>query len=89
MQVSRLGQPLVNEVVIPLSSKDAFNALEPKQDAAALPFVLDPEVPKLLLALFNIPSPAAPRNDLVTIFLTGIPGPEQGRGRNDRPRCCG
>ena len=74
VQVSRLGQPLVNEVVIPLSSKDAFNALEPKDDAAALPFVLDPEVPKLLLALFNIPSPAAPRNDLVTIFLTGIPG---------------
>jgi hypothetical protein len=74
VQVSRLGQPLVNEVVIPLSSKDAFNALEPKQDAAALPFVLDPEVPKLLLALFNITSPAAPRNDLVTIFLTGIPG---------------
>jgi hypothetical protein len=74
VQVSRLGQPLVNEVVIPLGSKDAFNALEPKQDAAALPFVLDPEVPKLLLALFQIPSPPAPRNDLVTIFLTGIPG---------------
>jgi hypothetical protein len=74
VQVSRLGQPLVNEVVIPLSSKDAFNALEPKQDAAALPFVVDPEVPKLLLALFNITSPPAPRNDLVTIFLTGIPG---------------
>ena len=74
VQVSRLGQPLVNEVVIPRGSKDAFNALEPKDDAAALPFVLDPEVPKLLLALFNIPSPAAPRNDLVTIFLTGIPG---------------
>ena len=77
VQVSRLGQPLVNEVVIPLGVKDTFNGLEPKQDAAALPFVLDPEVPKLLLALFQIPSPPAPRNDLVTIFLTGIPGLNQ------------
>ncbi|HKV99789.1 MAG TPA: DUF4331 domain-containing protein [Vicinamibacterales bacterium] len=74
VQVSRLGQPLVNEVVIPRGTKDAFNALEPTQDAAALPFVTDPEVPKLLSALFGIQSPPAPRNDLVTIFLTGIPG---------------
>jgi hypothetical protein len=77
VQVSRLGHPLVNEVVIPRSTKDAFNALEPTGDAAALNFVLDPEVPKLLLALFNIQSPPAPRNDLVTIFLTGIPGLNQ------------
>jgi hypothetical protein len=74
VQVSRLGQPLVNEVVIPRGTKDTFNSLNPSQDAAALPFVLDPEVPKLLLALFGIQSPPAPRNDLVTIFLTGIPG---------------
>ncbi len=74
VQVSRLGQPLVNEVVIPRGSKDLFNSLEPAQDAAALPFVLDPEVPKLLSALFGIQSPPAPRTDLVTIFLTGIPG---------------
>jgi hypothetical protein len=74
VQISRLGQPLVNEVVIPRGSKDLFNSLEPTQDAAALPFVLDPEVPKLLSALFGIQSPPAPRNDLVTIFLTGIPG---------------
>lgn len=74
VQVSRLGQPLINEVVIPRGSKDLFNSLEPSQDAAALPFVLDPEVPKLLSALFGIQSPPAPRTDLVTIFLTGIPG---------------
>ena len=73
MQVSRLGQPLVNEVVIPRGVKDTFNSLEPIADAAALPFVPDPEVPKLLQALFSIKSPPAPRNDLVTIFLTGIP----------------
>ena len=77
VQVSRLGQPLVNEVVIPRALKDAFNGLEPTGDAAALPVVLDPEVPKLLEALFGILSPPAPRNDLVTIFLTGIPGLNQ------------
>jgi hypothetical protein len=74
VQVSRLGQPLVNEVVVPRGMKDVFNSLEPSQDAAVLPFVLDPEVPTLLSALFGIQSPPAPRNDLVTIFLTGIPG---------------
>jgi hypothetical protein len=74
VQVSRLGQPLVNEVVLPLALKDAFNALEPTGDAVAADYVTDPEVPKLLNALFGINSPPAPRNDLVTIFLTGIPG---------------
>ncbi len=77
VQVSRLGQPLVNEVVIPMGVKDTFNSIPPSQDAAALPFVLDPEVPKLLKALFGINSPPAPRNDLVTIFLKGIPGLNQ------------
>ena len=77
VQVSRLGQPLVNEVVIPMGLKDKFNSIQPTQDAAALPFVVDPEVPKLLSALFGIKSPAPPRNDLVTIFLKGIPGLNQ------------
>ena len=77
VQVSRLGQPLVNEVVIPVGTKDVFNSLEPTEDAAALGFVTDPEVPRLLAAIFNIQSPPVPRNDLVTIFLTGIPGLNQ------------
>jgi hypothetical protein len=77
VQVSRLGQPLVNEVVIPRALKDAFNGLEPTGDAAALPVVVDPEVPKLFDLLFGIKSPPAPRNDIVTIFLTGIPGLNQ------------
>ena len=77
VQVSRMGNPLVNEAVIDLARKDAFNSLEPTGDAAALDRVTDPEVPKLLKAIFNVDSPAAPRNDLVTIFLTGIPGLNQ------------
>lgn len=72
-QVSRLGNPLVNEVVIPLKLKDAFNSLSPKDDAVAAPAVLDPELPKIMKAVFGITIPAAPRNDLVQIFATGIP----------------
>lgn len=72
-QVSRLGNPLVNEVVIPLKLKDAFNGLSPEDDAVAAPFVLDPELPKLLQAVYGIDIPPAPRNDLVSIFATGIP----------------
>jgi hypothetical protein len=72
VQISRLGNPLVNEVVIPLKLKDTFNGLSPKDDAAAAPFVLDPQLPKLLKAVYKIDIPAAPRNDLVAIFATGI-----------------
>ena len=72
VQISRLGNPLVNEVVIPLKLKDAFNGLSPKGDAIAAPFVLDPLLPKLMKAVFKIDIPTAPRNDLVAIFATGI-----------------
>lgn len=77
VQVSRLGMPLVNEAVIDLARKDVFNAIEPTSDSAALDRVLDPEVPKLLDVIFGVRSPAMPRQDLVTIFLTGIPGLNQ------------
>jgi hypothetical protein len=77
VQVSRLGQPLVNELVIPRSTKDVFNSLEPTGDAAALGFVQDPEPARLLTQLFGIRVPPAPRTDLVTIFLQGIPGLNQ------------
>jgi hypothetical protein len=75
VQVSRLGNPLVNEAVIPASLKDAFNALSPDKDAtipAVVARVTNPEVPQLIQAIYNLPAPAAPRNDLVEIFLTGI-----------------
>jgi len=77
VQVSRLGMPLVNELVIPLKDKDKFNATKPTGDAAFLPYVLDPEPARLLTALYGIPTPPAPRNDLVAVFLTGIPGLNQ------------
>jgi len=75
VQVSRLGNPLVNEVVVPSGLKDAFNALPPDKDASVAPVVArvkDPEVPKLIQGIYGVKAPATPRNDLVEIFLTGI-----------------
>jgi len=74
-QVSRLGNPLVNEVVIPAQLKDAFNGLTPAQDhtvAPAVAKVLNPEVPQLIQSIYGIKAPATPRKDLQEIFLTGI-----------------
>ncbi len=86
VQVSRLGNPLINELLIPLGMKDRFNASLPGGDAQFLPFVLDPEPARLigyagsppafdLYPSFNAPAP--PRNDVATIFLTGVPGLNQ------------
>jgi hypothetical protein len=74
-QVSRLGNPLVNEVVVPLALKDAFNGLDPVADAgipAVVAKVNDPILPHVIQTVYGIPAPATPRNDLFEIFLTGI-----------------
>jgi hypothetical protein len=94
VQVSRLGMPLTNEVVLPLALKDAFNGLKPEQDTPlfadtlvpgagpiAVNSVLQPELQRLLPVLYPVFKqsgqgknlPDFPRNDLFTIFLTGIP----------------
>ena len=80
VQVSRLGMPLVNEVVIPVGQKDKWNGSIPSADAQFLSYVTDPEVPKLLQLVYGIPAPATPRNDLVQVFLTGVPGLNQPSG---------
>ena len=78
VQVSRLGNPLVNEAVVPANLKDFFNRSTPKTDAKFLPKVQDPEVPILVESIYGIPNPnklggaAAKRNDLVAAFLTGF-----------------
>lgn len=77
VQVSRLGNPLINEVIIPLALKDAFNALTPRRDAdvrRAVHRVLYPEVPRLIQRIYHIPAPATPRDDLFKVFLTGLQG---------------
>jgi len=75
VQVSRLGNPLVNEVVVPLALKDAFNSISPDMDADQQPVVdavLNPILPTLVETIYGVPAPAGPRNDLFEIFLTGI-----------------
>lgn len=76
-QISRLGSPLVNELVIPRGKKNGFNASVPANDAQYLNYVTDPEPAKLLNALYKINVPPAPRDDLVAIFLTGVKGLNQ------------
>ena len=80
VQVSRLGNPLVNEVVIPLRDKDKFNASAPRNDGQFLSYVTAPELAGLLNALYGITVPPTPRNDLVAVFLTGVPGLNQPAG---------
>jgi len=77
VQVSRLGMPLVNEVVVPVGLKDYFNASQPKDDAQFLGAVTDPELPHLINGVYKLPVPATPRNDLVSVFLTGVKGLNQ------------
>ena len=75
VQVSRLGNPLVNEVVVGVGLKDRFNSQTPDVDRtipALVNRVTNPEVPDLVERIYGIPAPPTPRNDLVEIFLTGI-----------------
>jgi hypothetical protein len=80
VQVSRLGQPLVNEAVIPYRLKDTFNAIPPTKDAAALPFVKKPELASLLKNVCGVNAPTDNRDDLVQVFLTGVPGLNSPKG---------
>jgi hypothetical protein len=99
VQVSRLGNPLVNEVVVPTELKDVFNALPPSADAnvfptlkatplattGPVPLVTDPILANLIEVLYpGVKVPPPPRNDLVAIFLTGIPDLNKPKG-NVRP----
>ena len=78
-QVSRLGMPLVNEVVIGVEDKDRFNASKPAGDAQFIDYVTNPTLPALVQTLFpTAPAPTNfPRKDLVAAFLTGIFGLNQ------------
>lgn len=75
-QRSRLGMPLVNEIVIGLPDKDKFNASKPQDDAQFAKYVTNPTFPELVEILFpNAPAPNLfPRTDLVSVYLTGVEG---------------
>jgi hypothetical protein len=81
VQVSRLGNPLVNEVIIPIGSKDGWNGSPVTSDGQGfLKNYQVPEVPVLLNLLYGVAVPATPRNDLIQVFLTGLPGLNQPPG---------
>ena len=74
-QVSRLGNPLVNELVIGLADKDRFNSGSPRLDSRFAKYVTNPTLPVILESLFGVRAPTAyPRSDLVAVFLTGVDG---------------
>jgi hypothetical protein len=86
VQVSRLGNPLVNEVVIPLGKKDQFNRTTPDRDAALYgQYVVKPELAAILNALFNIKAPETGRTDIVQALLQGLPMLNQHKGIDGPP----
>jgi len=77
-QVSRLGNPLFNEVITPMAHKDMWNARQPKGDSLFAKYVNHPELARLLPVLYpgvfpNLAGYHKPRADLNAILLTGIP----------------
>jgi Domain of unknown function (DUF4331) len=82
VQVSRLGNPLVNEVIIPLGMKDRFNRTTPDRDAELYgQFVTQPELAAVLNALFDVNAPETNRTDIVQAVLQGIPGLNEHKGK--------
>lgn len=78
VQVSRLGNPLFNEVIVPMAEKDAWNSAPPANDAKYTKYVNKPELAGLLPALYpgvfpNLAAYTKPRADLNAILMTGIP----------------
>jgi hypothetical protein len=78
-EVSRLSNPLVNELVIGLPDKDLWNNSEPKDDGQFATYVTNPTLPALIDAVFGVGLQPIffPRTDLVAAFLTGVPGVNQ------------
>jgi hypothetical protein len=75
VQVSRLGNPLINELIIPLGRKDQFNSTTPDRDAALYgKYALNPEPARLLNALFGLGVKTTNRTDIVGALLVGLPG---------------
>jgi Domain of unknown function (DUF4331) len=78
VQVSRLANPLFNEVIVPMAAKDRWNASDPRDDKDFAQFVIKPELAGLLPVLYpgvfpNLKAYTKPRTDLAAILLTGIP----------------
>jgi hypothetical protein len=73
-QVSRLGNPLVNEVVVPTGAKDKWNRSQPVNDKQYAGPVVTPILAKLMNQLYKVNAPETNRDDLVAVFGTGVKG---------------
>lgn len=73
-QVSRIGNPLVNEVVVPTPFKDLWNRSAPVNDKRFAGPVLTPILAKLMNQLYKVNAPETNRDDLVAVFGTGVKG---------------
>jgi hypothetical protein len=72
-QVSRLGNPLVNEVIIPLGKKDEWNRQSPEDDEEFVRYFERPELARLLNLLFSLGVQEDNRADIVLALLQGVP----------------
>jgi hypothetical protein len=72
-QVSRLGNPLVNEVVIPTNLKDLWNRVQPWQDSQFVQYYTNPILAKVINTVYKLGIPETNRDDLVSVLLTGVP----------------
>lgn len=83
VQVSRLANPLVNELLVPLSKKDQYNRIEPSSDPKFLvKYLRTPELAAQLNRLFGVNAPEEDRDDLIQALLQGVPGLNQHSGKN-------
>ena len=73
MQVNRLGNPLVNEVIIPTGIKDQWNAWHPWNEAAYRKYYETPILAAVINQLYKLNAPETSRDDLVAVLLTGVP----------------
>jgi Domain of unknown function (DUF4331) len=74
VQVSRLGNPLINEVIIPTKLKDLWNRLSPATDAQFVQYYRQPLLAAVINQLYGLGVPETNRDDLVAVLLTGVPG---------------
>ncbi len=73
VQVDRLGNPLVNEVIIPTGLKDRWNALQPWSESQFRAYYTEPILAAVINKLYKLGAPEKGRDDLVAVLLTGVP----------------
>lgn len=72
-QIQRLGNPLINELLIGVGFKDRFSMDQPKNDSQFASFFLDPTLARILNAVFGVAIPTPPRNDLLPLITYAPP----------------